>query len=193
MRLQRLGRLFVWPALMLSGSAFAADDMTSVTSRDQFYVVPTLGVEFFGTFAHDRGVELDEMGTIGLGFGYQTTERFALETQVRYGETEVRGTGNDVDAWQYQLDGLYAFPDAALGGHRRFEPYLAGGVGQIDFDADAGEVEDEFQLNAGVGVHTPMSRRLSLRADARVYYAPADSGAVEPVFTLALRYVLGNP
>lgn len=86
----------------------------------------------------------------------------------------------------YRLDALYHFNQR--GGH--WTPYLAAGIGELDFDVSGGSDSDETAFNLGGGVKYAITKAASLRADVRAVYGDEDSD-LDTLATVGLTYVFG--
>lgn len=141
--------------------------------RSGFYLNGGVGYQFF-----DSDRDLDDDWTALIGGEYRYGDNWA--TEVRYYYTE----SSNVDVDQIGVDGLYYFMP-----QRRFDPYLAAGVGGAKFDG--GPLDDkEAQVNFGGGVRFYATDHFSLRADARAIYG-SDDDTVDAVTSLMVSWRFG--
>jgi OOP family OmpA-OmpF porin len=100
----------------------------------------------------------------GIRLGYDWTDSLATELVGNYIRSESMPSKADNSIWNYRLDMLYNFmPSSAM------VPYLAGGVGGIQFEYPKSQSGDlaEFTANVGGGVKFFMTESVALRADGR--------------------------
>ncbi|ABA87807.1 peptidoglycan-binding outer membrane protein, OMP_b-brl and OmpA domain-containing [Syntrophotalea carbinolica DSM 2380] len=108
------------------------------------------------TMEGDQPVDSEGLA-YSLGLGYNFTQQLGLEAVVGGANLEEEGSGDDVDFWNYRLDGLYRFMP-----ENKLVPYLAAGVGGYSLDGD-----DEFMTNYGAGLLYFLGENVALRADVR--------------------------
>lgn len=140
-----------------------------------------------GKYATDSSRDLDDGTATEIGLGYIIDKHWAIEAIY----SEMHGidsdsTGSDVDVDMFRLDALYHFDQR--NGH--WTPYLAAGIGELDFDVSGGSDDDETALNFGGGVKYAITKAASLRADIRAVYGDEDSD-LDTLATLGVTYVLG--
>lgn len=140
-----------------------------------------------GKYATDSSRDLDDGTATEIGLGYIIDKHWAIEAIY----SEMHGidsdiSGSDVDVDMFRLDALYHFDQR--NGH--WTPYLAAGIGELDFDVSGGSDDDETALNFGGGVKYAITKAASLRADIRAVYGDEDSD-LDTLATLGVTYVLG--
>ncbi len=145
-------------AFGLLAAALLLPTAVQAQPTEGFYVNPNIG---YYNFDSDR--DLDDESSLGLGLGYQLNERVALEFNYLMVDTEVDGGNTDVDLDQFRLEALYFF-DA----NGRWQPFVAAGLGENQFDARAADAEETIVAFGG-GVKYQLNDRLSLRGDARLF------------------------
>ncbi|MGI1680037.1 MAG: OmpA family protein [Cellvibrionaceae bacterium] len=164
-------------------AAFLAGSISVAHAEDYvgFTLNPQIGYYFF-----DKKRNLDNHGFAGLGLGYQFDSPWAVEANYLTGDARLHNTNVEVDFDQYRLDGLYHFGD-----QQGLQPYIAGGVGDTNFQAKGSNDVDETLLNLGGGVKYYLTKGLSLRADARTFVG-LDTETKDFAVTLGLNYLLGQ-
>jgi OOP family OmpA-OmpF porin len=143
------------------------------------YLNPAVGYQDFDS---DRG--LDEESLLSLGLGYRYSENWAMEFRILDSEPDLETAPGDVDLLQYNWSALYYW-----GKSGNFDPFLAFGLGHADFDGPTGDNKDT-QLNAGLGFNYDLSKRWSLRAEARAL--ASDSGDVDNMVLAGVSYAFGE-
>lgn len=147
----------------------------------QFYLAP--GALLLG---EDRGRDVAAMAAPSLGFGLQSTDRFAFELHVARGDTGLRGAGGpDVDVTALRLDALYG-----LGGER-IEPHVVAGLTRTRYQVSGVANDWGTGFSFGLGLRRGISERLSLQLDGRAFF-DVDEAEWQPGASLGLRYVLGS-
>ena len=124
----------------LSTAAFAEHQ----GDAEGIYIAPGAGYYSFGA-NRDDDLDNDYLKTISLGYRFDSpwaAELVYLET-----DTEENKGNVDVEYSQWRLDGLYN-----LARQGKFQPYLAIGVGEGDFDWEGSSSHDETIVNFGGGV-----------------------------------------
>jgi len=162
----------------LAGVAQAHDDLDS---DGKFSVL--LGAGKYLTDS-DRGLDNGTVREIGLG--YIIDKHWAVEAVYTDIDSLTNDGGASVEADMYRLDGLYHFD---RNGH--WTPYLAAGIGEINFEPVGSADSDETIINFGGGVKYAITKAASLRADVRAIYGDEDSD-LDTLATLGLTYVFGN-
>jgi len=118
-----------------------------------------------GGYVFDGEQDLDNNLTYGLGIGYNLNERWGLEAAFNYIDTDYDtdyAAGRETDVSLYRLDALYHFNVTD-----RFVPYLAAGVGGINFNTDEAKSDNDFIANYGAGVKYFLTENVALRGDVR--------------------------
>jgi OmpA-OmpF porin, OOP family len=118
-----------------------------------------------GSFTYDDAMDLDEQNfpdMYSLGLGYNINENWTIEGLFSYAQPETEAGKMDVDVYRYELDALlHLAPEGKL------VPYLAGGIGLIEFDPEDGKDDTNALLNFGGGVKLFLDPSFALRADIR--------------------------
>lgn len=139
-----------------------------------------------GAYNTDGSRDLDDGTAAEIGLGYIIDKHWAIEaiySDMSSIDSDI--TGADVDVDMYRLDALYHFDQR---GHTT--PYLAAGIGELDFDTSGGSDEDETAFNFGGGFKYAITKAASLRADIRAVYGDEDHD-LDTLATLGVTYVLG--
>lgn len=139
-----------------------------------------------GHYEFDTQRDYDDDRVHGVGLGYVLNPQWTLEAWWMDLDTEHSDTDEDIDATQYRLDGLYHFAETA-----GWTPFLAMGVGEMDFDIDNSSDADETQVNFGVGVKRQLIDRLALRGDVRAFHS-LDESDTDFGLLLGLTYQFGG-
>jgi len=115
------------------------------------------------SFDEDQALRRNRM-VYGLRLGYDWTDSFATELVGNYIRAEEFPGNKDRSVWNYRLDFLYNIMP-----HGVMVPYLAAGVGGIQFEYPKIETGDlsEVTANVGGGLKMFMTDSIALRADAR--------------------------
>jgi OOP family OmpA-OmpF porin len=145
-------------------------------------------------FDDDKSL-LDYGWSYSLGLGYNINRVFSTELGLSLIHTDADtawGGSNDVYAYQARLDGLcHLMPE------KRFDPYLALGVGGLFYDDDnlsgvGKELDDIFQMNFGMGLNYFITDNVALRADARYLYGFEEESDQEFLFTFGMAFQFGG-
>ncbi len=171
-------RKFVLAALASATSALVAT--SAVAEKPGITLTPGVGYYFFD---EDTGVEDDLLYSLSLG--YQFNNPWSVELVYLQANTEAEDFNIDVDYQQYRLDGLYHFDR-----NGNWQPYLAGGVGQGEFEV-ASEDQDETILNLGGGVRYFLHEDVALRGDIRSIYGD-EADSIDFAVTLGLSILFGG-
>lgn len=174
-----MSKLFKKTAIL--SSIIAATAATSIAHADQpapgFTLTPSIGYSM-----PDSNRDLDDDRAFGLSFGYQFDNPWAVEFTYLNLDSEL-STGQDIDANQYRIDGLYSFFNESS-----VTPYLAAGLGTTTYDVL--ESDGNTQLNAGGGLKFALSDNTALRADYRVV-EDLEADHTDQVATIGLQYSFG--
>lgn len=165
-------------------SILAASAAASFAQAEQpqpgFTLTPSIG---YSAPAGERNLEDDR--AVGLSFGYQFDNPWAVEFTYLNVDSEIDNTGFDIDGDQYRLDGLYHFVNNSA-----FTPYVAAGLGVTEYSNNlAGD--GNTQLNAGGGVKYAIQDNLALRADYRLI-DDLEASRLDQVATLGLQVTFGG-
>jgi OmpA-OmpF porin, OOP family len=116
-------------------------------------------------FDHDDGLNEDNHPNLfSYGLGYNINKNWAIELLLGYAKPtfEAPGFSTTVQTYQYQVDGVFhLLPESMI------TPYLAGGIGAITYDPDAGGSQTKAQFNVGGGLKMELNEMFALRADVR--------------------------
>ncbi|WP_444929031.1 outer membrane beta-barrel protein [Microbulbifer sp. SSSA002] len=82
-----------------------------------------------------RGFEMRDSSGVGVGFGYNLTNHWAMEGAVDYFVVNITDTPEKVDVYNYHLDLLYQF-GGQFCGNFCWQPYVALGLGEIRINYD---------------------------------------------------------
>ncbi|MGH1470883.1 MAG: OmpA family protein [Cellvibrionaceae bacterium] len=167
-------------------AAFLAGSISVAQAENYvgFTINPQVGYYFF-----DKKRNLDNDSFAGLGLGYQFDSPWGAELNYLTGDADIHNAPSgtpEVDFDQYRLDGLYHFGD-----QQGLQPYIAGGIGDTNFQVKGADDADETLLNLGGGVKYYLTKGLSLRADARTFVG-LDTETKDFAVTLGLNYLLGK-
>lgn len=145
--------LMIAGVMLLLGSHAVAERQAK-----KFTLSPTVGYHVI-----DGGMSLDDAATFGLGVGYNVTQKWALEADLRYTPTETDSSNSvDLDIWTASLGGLYHFtPGSDL------TPYLSFGAGFMSYDPEHGSSDEDAFGYYGGGLKLALLESTDLRLDAR--------------------------
>lgn len=139
-------------------TALAAATASAEVRPGAFTLSPMVGYQGF-----DSNLNLDNSAAYGLGLGYNLTRNWAVELDTRYAPTEVDTAGGaDVDMLSVTVNALYHFMPEG-----NFVPYLALGVGGLQYDIDGGGNDEDLIANWGGGFKYSLGQNLDLRLDLR--------------------------
>ena len=164
-------------------SILAASAVATVAHADEpvsgFTLTPSIGYS-----VPDNNRDLEDDRAFGLSFGYQFDNPWAVEFTYLNLDSEL-SSGQDIDADQYRLDGLYSFfNDSSI------TPYLAAGLGTTEYSNNL-DGDGNTQLNAGGGLKFALNENTSLRADYRLI-DDLETDHLDQVATLGLQYTFGK-
>ncbi|SBT16925.1 Outer membrane porin F precursor [Marinomonas gallaica] len=162
-------------------SGILAASATAVHAEEPvagFTLTPSIGYS-----APDNNRGLDDDRAFGLSFGYQFDNPWGVEFTYLNLDSEL-SNGQNIDADQYRLDGLYNFFNSSS-----VTPYLAAGLGATHYGKDL-HGDENTQLNAGAGLKFALSDNTSLRADYRVV-EDLQADHTDQVATIGLQYSFG--
>ncbi|BCR05388.1 membrane protein [Desulfuromonas versatilis] len=115
-----------------------------------------------GSYVFEGNQNIDDDAVFGLALGVNIDEHIAVEGLLRYLETNLENSSQDLTLYAGQLDLLYHFFP-----QNRFVPYVAAGLGYMVKDLDRGGSDEDPLLNYGVGLKYFVSDKVALRLDAR--------------------------
>ncbi len=166
----------------LVSSILAATAATTLAHADQpapgFTLTPSIGYSM-----PDSNRDLEDDRAFGLSFGYQFDNPWAVEFTYLNLDSELEN-GQDIDANQYRIDGLYSFFNESS-----VTPYLAAGLGTTSYDVL--ESDNNTQLNAGGGLKFALTDATALRADYRVV-EDLEADHTDQIATIGLMYAFGG-
>lgn len=124
-------------------------------------VTPMAGYHIF-----DGGLDIDNNVSVGLAIGYNLTNRWTMEADLRYTPTQsdFPGGGNgDINVWTIGGGMLYhLMPEL------RVNPYLAFGLGGMIYDIDDASSNDEDYMGYwGGGIKYALNSMIAIRVDLR--------------------------
>ena len=162
-------------AILVAFVAFSWGSMECVAES------PWLGVSVgMLTLEGDEAVESSEMFRISLG--YEFTDAWSFECSlmsvpkldVRYRNSPwgpiARADFEDTSAFGLSLDGLYHFHRA-----ERFDPFLAVGLGFLQYADAPGSDEFNPSVRVGAGAQYHFSDSWAVRAEARAFVSGSDT------------------
>lgn len=164
-------------------SILAASAVASIAQAEQpvsgFTLTPMIGYS-----APDNNRNIEDDRALGLGLGYQFDNPWAIEFTYLNLDSELNN-GQDIDADQYRLDGLYSFFSESS-----VTPYLAAGLGTTEYSNNL-HGDGNTQLNVGGGLKFALSENTALRADYRLI-DDLEADHLDQVATLGLQYTFGK-
>ncbi len=169
-------------AAMASTLTFCAANVLADDYKSGFTFTPGLGYYLF-----DSDSDIDDDTLYSIAAGYQFNNPWAIELLYLNADSESDNPFiGDIDVDQFRLDGLYHFSRSG-----NWQPYLAGGIGDIEYDATDFNVDDnDTILNFGGGFKYHLSDVASLRPDVRLIHGIEES-SLDVAFTLGLSFLLG--
>ena len=171
---------FVVVAMFFVAFAFSANAMAE-NKAGSYTLTPYLGGY---SFSDEEGLK---NGTaVGLGFGYNYTDRLGVEAVFNYVDFEIESTDQNANAKLLRFDGLYHFMPK-----EKLVPYLAAGLGFID--VNSGNEEDGFSalFDLGAGLTYSINDNLQLRGDVRNIYE-IDGSDNHLLYTVGITYLFGK-
>lgn len=151
--------------------------------KGDILISPMIGGHLFeGTMNIDHGP------MAALGLGCMVTDRCGLEGVLGYTMTETSVGGLDTDVVTAHLDGFY---NLLTDGN--FIPYVAVGVGGINFNYDTDMVgsDKDLMANYGLGCRYFFTDNIALRGDVR-HGISFDDTQHHMLYTLGLTFLLGT-
>lgn len=142
------------------------------------YINLATGIEDF-----DNDRQLKSKGLISLGFEHRYNRNWGAEILLMDSDPRVKGGSENIELRQLGIDALYYF-DTHEGSN--IQPYGAFGLGQSEFDTDAGSNE-ETQARVGLGFRYLLGDHWSFRGDTRLLYSE-ESHTVDNTVTIGLSY-----
>lgn len=144
--------------LLAAAGLLAVASLASAANKEgQFSVSPVIGGYTFEGKQH-----LDTSLIYGLRGGYNFTKNIGIEALFDYVNTDPTKGSNDIDMYRFGGELLYHFfPD------NKFVPYLAAGVGGLNFDATGMDKRIRPAFDYGVGAKYFLGDNFALRGDVR--------------------------
>lgn len=161
-------------ASSLSTVAFAAQP------QEGFTVTPSIGHYHF-----DNDTNIDDDTSYSLGLGYQFNNPWGVE--FTYLNADSKKNGNKVGVDEYRLDGIYNVQQFST---TKLTPYLAGGIGAVDYSKAADGTHT--QVNLGGGVKYAVAQNLDLRGDFRLVN-DLEKHKLDNVTSIGVQYTFGGP
>ncbi|MBI5675186.1 MAG: OmpA family protein [Nitrospirae bacterium] len=146
-----------------------------------FTLTPYLGGY---SFSHEEGMK--NGSAVGLGFGYNYTDRLGVEAVFNYVDFKTKSTNHNADAKLLRFDGLYD-----LMPKDKLAPYLAAGLGFIDVSSDNKEDGFSVLFDFGAGLKYSINDKLQLRGDVRNIYE-IDGSDNHQIYTVGITYLFGK-
>lgn len=124
--------------------------------------------------------DLEDSAGGGIGFGYNVTDRWAIEGVYDYFSVNVKDTDFDVGVQNYHFDLMYQFAGRFCYNYV-WQPYLVVGAGELRVDEDSSNVDFDWHrrqsmVNFGIGVKYQLGPRWQVRGDARGFQGVEESG-----------------
>lgn len=140
-------------------SALVATLISSGVMADnhKFEVQVDVGRDFFEEPRHDAN-------TVSLGFGYVLNKNWTLEAVGSGFDSNVTGTGTDIEGRQYRLDALYNIDTTSL-----WRPFVAFGVGDQKLKAKGFASDRDTLVNLGAGLKHSLGSNWEFRTDIRAF------------------------
>jgi len=139
--------------------------------------------------------ELDDSSGGGLGFGYNLTDRWAIEGVYDYFTVNVDGTRDDLDVENYHFDLMYQFAGQFCG-VPEWQPYVVVGAGELRVNEDSYGYPDDWHrrqtmVNFGAGIKYQLGPRWQVRGDVRGFQG-VEEGGLDSFLSLAIGYQWGD-
>lgn len=140
------------------------------------------GYQGGGEFEGDAGekFKLDEDDALGVALNIDLDKRRELEFSYSRQSTSLldKSTNPSSSLFDVDIDYLQMGGTVLIEDNSGWRSFLLGGFGLTHFSPSGGfDSETKFSLSLGLGLKKQLSRRLMLRADARVYGTFFDSGS----------------
>jgi OOP family OmpA-OmpF porin len=149
--------------LMAVAGMLAAASIASAANREgQFSISPVIGGY---TYDSPQGIGWDSNPVFGFRTGYNITKHIGVEALFDYVYSNRTSYPNHsaVNMYRYGGELLYNFfPD------NNFVPYLAAGVGGVNFSGTPADKKAHTAFDAGVGAKYFLNDSFALRGDLRV-------------------------
>lgn len=173
---------YLAPALMALAVGYSG---VTHAEHSGFSVTPGIGLINFDSKRLDADLDDAVLGSLGIGYKFNSPWQWELVYAV--GETENETTSTDIDYQSLHLDALYHFNEDSS-----INPYLAIGVGHVEFDVDGASSNiEESDINFGGGIKWTFNDLLALRTDVRGFDS-FDDEDLDVVYTLGLQFLFGG-
>ncbi len=150
---------------------------TAEIKRGSYTLTP-----YLGGYSFDDGEGLENGVAVGLGLGYNYTDRLGVEAVFNYVESE----DQKVNAKLLRFDGLYHFMPKD-----KLVPYLAAGLGFIDVNSVNDEDGSSPLFDFGAGLKYSINDNVQLRGDIRNIYE-IDGSDNHQIYTVGITYLFGK-
>ncbi|MBC8413405.1 OmpA family protein [bacterium] len=153
-------------------------------TKGDVYLTPHVGGYIF-----DGAQSINSDPMYGVGLEFDMSEKLAIEGVIDYVDTDMQGTGSDVDALIFKFDYLYHFN---LG--EGVIPYASAGLGLMNIEDNPRSDVHMFSIvNYGGGIKFKVSDRMFLRGDVRHMVAMASADTYHNLaFSVGLAVRLGD-
>lgn len=175
--IKKIAGIATCAVLLQAGAALADNRAETIT------FAPYVGGYTFQSKQH-----LETGPAFGFRFGYNLTDNWALEAVVDYVKTEPTANKDNIGMLRYGGDILYNFmPKSSL------VPYLAAGVGGVNFSGAGMPDYTRAIFNYGGGVKWFIKDDFALRADVRGLNYSYGEVYTNVEYTLGLHIAVGAP
>lgn len=161
--------------ISMASHALATEEASGVT------INPGIGLSMF-----DEDRRVDNGSHLSIGLGYRFDSPWATEFNYTDIDSNSELTTTDATGRQWRLDALYN-----LDINSNIKPFLSFGAGRIKLNTGGINLDNETQLNVGVGVKYLFSSNSALRADMKLFRGTSDS-ALDSGITLGYQYTFGD-
>lgn len=139
-------------------------------------------------------LELEDSAGGGFGFGYNVTDRWAIEGVYDLFSVNVEDTDLDVRVSNYHFDLLYQF-GGRFCGNFDWQPYVVFGAGELRVDESSSNVDLDWHrrqtmVNFGAGLKYRLGPRWQVRGDARGFQG-VEEGGMDSFLSLSIGYQWG--
>ncbi len=172
---------------LLGATATAVAMASAVASAEEnkWYLNAGLGYQFMSEES-----DLDDAPVIVLSIENKLSDNWGVEGMLTYGTADSSSDNPDRDAEVIfgSLNMLRYY-----GEQNGLSPYAAVGIGQGALEFDGGLDQESYftQLNAGGGFRYKLQDNLSLRTDARYFYA-TDTDANDVILSVGVSFAMGQ-
>jgi opacity protein-like surface antigen len=160
--------VFCFSGMAFAQGAVGQSDDAAVGAVQGWYVAP----EVLGYFPEKSG--LTDTAMVGGRVGYQVCPDFALELEVGWLESDLKGVDGDVSMIPMLFNARYDF----LGGQGPWGLFVMGGLGWSWNEADVENVDvsldTSFVGQAGGGLEYRFTNAISVVAEVRYFWSDAE-------------------